>query len=108
MRTGWNYKDLSKFAEMSDDLAILINKIKEGSFQIGLVEGRKESIPWIIISVLIMGSVLAYEEVPKLMKVIKSGLDKKTLANDVIVAEEVLLTEIRQAGITEFCNKDNQ
>ena len=82
MSTGWNYSDLSKLAKMNGGPEMLISKIKAGSFQKGLVTGRKESIPWIIISALIAGGVLAYEEGPKLMKAVKNKFDKKAVEEE--------------------------
>jgi len=107
MGTGWNYSDLSKLAKMNGGPEMLIRKIKAGSFQNGLAVGRKESIPWIIISTLIAGGVLAYEEGPKIVKVVKSRINKKTAVEEAAAAEEILLKEIREADVADD-NDDNQ
>lgn len=106
MSTGWNYSDLSKLAKMNGGPEMLISKIKAGSFQNGLATGRKESLPWIIVAAVITGGVLAYEEGPKIVKAVKSRINKKAVVEEAAAAEEILLKEIREADGTE--DNDNQ
>jgi hypothetical protein len=97
MSTGWNYSDLSRLAKMNGGPEMLISKIKAGSFQSGLAAGRKESLPWIVISALIAGGVLVYEEGPKLVKAVKNKISNKAVVEEAEAAEEILIKEIKEA-----------
>ena len=106
MSTGWNYSDLSRLAKMNGGPEMLISKIKAGSFQSGLVAGRKESRPWVVISVLIAGGVLVYEEGSKLVKVVKSKISNNVVVEEAAAAEEILIKEIKEAD-TDNENNNN-
>ena len=101
MSTGWNYSDLSRLAKMNGGPEMLISKIKAGSFQNGLSVGRKESLPWIFISALITGGILAYEEGPKIVRAVKNRMSKNAVVEEAAAAEEILLKEIEKADSTE-------
>lgn len=80
---------------------MLISKIKAGSYQNGLVAGRKESVPWIVISAAIAGGVLIYEEGPKLVSAVKDWMSKKTVTEEAAAAEDILLNKIKEANKLE-------
>ena len=106
MSTGWNYSDLSRLAKMNGGPEMLLSKIKAGSFQSGLVAGRKESLPWIVISALIAGGVLVYEEGPRLIKAVKNRISNNAVVEEAAVAEEILIKEIRQAETLDENDKN--